>query len=306
MVVISLSLCIFMLQLKKKLTMKLKFILPAIAAFAVLGLSSCKKSSTADDAADIETTFDLSAKGGVAENLTQDAAEVLNEAAKDNSIAGSGFTSGSDETTGILSCATVTVSSGAFPKTIVIDFGTTGCTSTNPNGTTVTRKGKIFVNLTDSLRKAGSVATMNFDNYTVGIYKKEGTITWTNTSTATTRSWNKNCVNGKITNTITGAYWLHSGMQDIVQTAGVGTSTLLDDVYSITGGRTVTNSSNVTRVGTILTALQKKTACDNIDKGTYKIQGPNHYAIIDFGDGTCDNIATISIDGRPARTFTLR
>ncbi len=291
--------------------MKLKFILLAIAAFAVFGLSSCKKSSTADDVADIETTFDLSAKGGVAENLTQDAADVLNEAAKDNNIAGSGFVGGIDETTGILSCATVTVTAvnppQAFPKNIVIDFGTTGCTSNNPNGTSVTRKGKILVNLTDSLRKAGSVATMNFDNYTVGIYKKEGTITWTNTSTANTRSWNRNCVNGKITNTITGAYWLHSGIQDIVQTAGVGTSTLLDDVYSITGGRTVTNANNVTRVGTILTALQKKTACTNIDLGTYKIQGPNHYAIIDFGYGTpCDDQASISIDGRPARTFTLR
>jgi hypothetical protein len=52
--------------------------------------------------------------------------------------------------------------------------------------------------------------------------------------------------------------------------------------------------------------LQKKTICDNIDKGTYQIQGPNHVAVIDFGDGTCDNQASISIDGRPARQFTLR
>jgi hypothetical protein len=55
-----------------------------------------------------------------------------------------------------------------------------------------------------------------------------------------------------------------------------------------------------------LEALQKKTACANIDKGKLRVDGPNHYAIIDFGDGTCDNLATISIDGRPARTIILR
>ena len=148
---------------------------------------------------------------------------------------------------------------------------------------------------------------MTFDNYIVGIHKKEGTITWTNTSTVAQRSWRRVCVNGKITNTLTNNFWLHSGTQDIVQTAGNNTpNILLDDVFSITGNRTVTKSNGVTRVGTGLTALQKKTICENIDKGTYKIEGPSHIAVIDFGDGTCDNQATVSIDGNPPRNFTLR
>jgi hypothetical protein len=148
---------------------------------------------------------------------------------------------------------------------------------------------------------------MTFDNFKVGNFKKEGTITWTNTSTANTKSWSRTCVNGKITNTSTGNYWLHSGTQDIVQTAGTTTPLILtDDEFSITGSRTVTNANGRTRTGTVLTALQKKTSCANIDKGTYKIQGTNHYAIIDFGNGNCDNLASISIDGRPARTFILR
>ncbi len=40
--------------------------------------------------------------------------------------------------------------------------------------------------------------------------------------------------------------------------------------------------------------------------GKIKIDGPNHSAIIDFGDGSCDKIATISIDGNSARTILLR
>jgi hypothetical protein len=36
------------------------------------------------------------------------------------------------------------------------------------------------------------------------------------------------------------------------------------------------------------------------------VEGPNHFAIIDFGNGSCDKIATISIDGNEPRTIALR
>ena len=278
--------------------MKLKNLLIAfsVVAFA-FSLNSCKKSNNDKD--EFETTFELSGNQAVTENLTQDANDVLNEAAVDNNVMGGHTPS---QTTGILSCATVTVIPlVGWPKNIVIDFGT-GCTS--PNG--VTRKGKINIVLSDSIRKPGSTAVMTFNNYFVNNYKKEGVITWTNTSTATVVSWQRKCENGKIT-APDGRYWLHFGTRDVTMTAGASTpNNILDDVYSIMGTHTVTNSSGATRTWNVLTALQKKAICANVDKGTGKIQGPNHYAIIDFGDGTCDNIATISIDGRPPRTLTLR
>ncbi len=281
--------------------MKLKFLLPC-AAFAVLVLASCKKDNSTNETDEIETTFALSANEGVSENLTQDANDVLNEAAFDKNLQGAGFVAGVEGTTGTLSCATITVTPLiGFPKTIVIDFGSVGCTSNNG----VTRTGIINVTLTDSLRRPGSVATMTFNNYFVGGYKKEGTITWTNTSSVGVKSWSRVCVNGKIT-APNGTFWLHEGTQNVVQTAGSTTNTLLDDVYSITGTRTITNSAGKVRVGTVITALQKKTICENIDQGVYQIQGPNHVATINYGDGTCDRIATISIDGRPPRTFLLR
>ena len=146
---------------------------------------------------------------------------------------------------------------------------------------------------------------MTFDNYYKNLYKVEGTYTWTNTSTAVTRSWKRKTENGKIT-APDARYWLHSGMRYITQTAGVGTATITDDVFSITGDHTVANATGATRVITVLNALQKKVACANIDKGILKVQGPNHYATIDFGDGTCDNLALLSIDGRTPRTIILR
>ncbi|MEJ7610746.1 MAG: hypothetical protein WKF88_06150 [Ferruginibacter sp.] len=280
--------------------MKMKFLLPA-CSMLIMALASCKKESTPENT-DKAATIELSTAQGRASNMTQDANEVLNEAAVSNNFMGTNFTANGVQTSGILSCATVTVTPlTGFPKSIVIDFGPIGCTS--PNG--VTRKGKILVTLTDSLRVPGSVATMTFDNYFVNLYKKEGTITWTNTSVPGIKRWHRVCQNGKIT-APNGNYWNHFGTQDITQTAGVFTPlNLTDDVFSTTGGHTVTNAAGLSRTGTILSALQKKNMCNFIDKGTYQLQGPNHVAIIDYGNGTCDNLATISIDGGAAQTFTL-
>lgn len=282
--------------------MKTKTLL-AVFTLVILTISSCKK-NTETAVEEIETTFELSSNQAVADNLTQDAGDVMEEAASRNNLLGGTATGGASTTNNWLApCVTITVS-GNFPaKNIRIDFGT-GCTSANG----VFRKGAINVVLTDSLRKTGSVATVTFDNYYVNTFKKEGTITWTNNTAAGsgTRSWNRTVANGKITAS-NGSYWLHTSNIDITQTGGVSTPLdITDDVYTLAGTRTVTNPAGKSRTSTTQTPLQKKTICNNIDQGVVKVQGPNHYALIDFGNGTCDNQATISIDGRTPRTIILR
>jgi hypothetical protein len=279
--------------------MKLKNYLIAFAVISVATcFSSCKKDSSGSSD-ELTATFELSGDQAISDNLNSDAENVLNEAAVDKGFSGE-TPAGITTTMNVLSCASVTVTPG-FPKTISIDFGT-GCTS----GNGITRSGKITVTLSDSLRKSGSIAVMTFDNYYVSGFKKEGTVTWTNTSQGATKSWSRKCENGKVT-APDGHYWLHSGSQDVVQTEGSSTPlNLLDDVFSITGSHTVTNAAGKTRTCEIMEALEKKVICENIDMGKIKIQGPNHFAVLDFGDGTCDRIATITIDGNTPRTIFLR
>jgi hypothetical protein len=284
--------------------MKFIQIFTAFAIFSVLAFSSCKKtSSSVEELTELETTFDLAAKGAISENLTQDVQKTLFEAAIKENFLGSGVVAGTVGVDSFPGCATITDSSvgTGFPKVYFIDYGTTtGCSG---------KTGKIKIVLTDSLRKVNSMATVTFINYTIGNYKKEGTIKWTNTSTGILKRWNRKCTGGKITSIASGNFWLHDGEQNITQTAGYSTPLNdADDVFNILVGstRNVTNAAGSVRNGIVLTDLQKKTNCDNIDKGSYKIQGPNHVAIIDFGNGICDNQATISIDGRPVRNFTLR
>lgn len=283
--------------------MKPTHLLIVIAISTIALFTSCKKTESASSLDEIETTFDLSSKQAVADNLTQDDNDVLDEVTATSGLNGS-FTMGPIIVSNVLgACAVVTVT-GSFPaKNISIDFGA-GCT----NAFGVTRKGIINILLTDSVRKSGSVATVTFNNYYVNGFKKEGTITWTNTTVVGSNipSWNRKVVGGKIT-APSGDFWLHTADISISMVAGATTpNNLTDDVFSITGTRSVTNPAGRTRTSTTLTPLQKKAACSNIDMGTLQVQGPSHVAIIDFGNGTCDNLATISIDGRTPRTIFLR
>ncbi len=272
------------------------------SVFFIAGIfSSCKKQNVlVETTAEQESTYELSTGQAVADNITEDANSLFMEAAANKNLLGSNTQN--ITTINCLNGASVTVTpAGSFPKTITINFGTG---NTAANG--VIRSGKINVVLSDSVRKAGSKAVITFTNYYVNGFKKEGTITWTNTSTANAKGWQRKVENGKIT-APDGRYWLHSGIRDAVQISGANTpNTLLDDVFLITGNHTVSNAAGKTKNTYITEALEKKVVCENIGTGKLRVEGDNHIAIIDFGNGDCDKIATISIDGNAPRTITLR
>jgi hypothetical protein len=279
--------------------MKLKKIFALLSLPSLFFFTACQKEETEPDP-EFETTFKLSEDQAISESINDDATAVFFEA---SISAGLYRVNGTVETTNTLSCATVTVTpQNTFPKTITIDFGTGGCVSADG----LARKGKINITLSDYLHNPGTTAVMTFDNYYAAGFKVEGTVTWTNTSTPNGISWTRAIANGKVIEPLGGYYWTHEGTKTVVQTAGATTPlNLLDDVYSITGSHTVTNPAGKTRTVTIQEALEKKTTCHHVTKGKMKIQGTNHFAILDFGDGTCDNIATITIDGNPPRTILL-
>lgn len=278
--------------------MKLNKIFTLLSLSTLFFFTSCEKDATEIDN-EVLATFIMSENQAVSESVTDDANVVFFEAAVN---AGLYRTNQTVQSTNSTSCATVTVTpQNSFPKTIVINFGT-GCTSADG----IARSGKINITLSDYLHNPGSTAVITFENYHAAGYKVEGTVTWTNTSTLNGFSWTRVVTNGKLSSPLDGYYWLHEGTKNVIQTTGSNTPlNLLDDVYSITGSHTVTNPAGKTRTATITEPLIKPTTCHNVTQGKVKIQGPNHFAIMDYGTGTCDREATISIDGNPPRTFLL-
>ncbi len=84
------------------------------------------------------------------------------------------------------------------------------------------------------------------------------------------------------------------GNKKMEVTAGGDTDTWEDDERTITGKRSITKASGDTIVVEITTALVKPAACKYVASGIKEITTTDGTASIDFGDGTCDAIATLT------------
>lgn len=281
-----------------------KLLLLSIFGLFVLIQSACKKdkNSNLDDP---DTTYDLSSKQATSDALTEDANNIVFGAIDDKNYSFKNYNNGSVDN-GLPPCAVVTVS-GSFPyKMITINFGS-GCVDTFG----VFRSGIIHIELSDSVRTNGSTARVTFDNYHVNKFKKEGgSIIWTNqtpNNNFLSRTWSRNVQNIRITDTTDGRTWLHSGLKTITQYEGVATPRYrYDDKYKIyNGSGTVTNSSGTSMTTTIIDTLHKSYTCPHIDRGSIRFDRTNHYAVLNYGNGTCDAIATVVIDGNASNTRTI-
>lgn len=76
-----------------------------------------------------------------------------------------------------------------------------------------------------------------------------------------------------------------------------------DDEYELEGVANGVNRNEKVYTHTITNPLRIKMNCRWIVQGTIDIVVDNQLAILDYGDGTCDRFATITVDGE---TWTIR
>lgn len=203
-------------------------------------------------------------------------------------------------------CYTVTVdpvTRGVFPKTITIDFGT-GCTGADGR----TRRGKIITVYTGKMKTPGSKATTTFDGFYVDSIKVEGTHIVENQSTTDNRVFTLTLQNGKLTSP-SGSYVAANRTHTWTQTSGSSTPNLPgDDVYQITGssdgtasaaGVTVQWSTNITQ------PVVRNFTCRWAVSGQVTITHNAKTGVLDYGTGTCDNKATLTV-GTKTYDITLR
>ncbi len=79
---------------------------------------------------------------------------------------------------------------------------------------------------------------------------------------------------------------------------GHGTSTWTDNVYLITGNRTVIHSSGLERHLSVKEALRKDMDCKVLTAGILEVKTGQRMLEINYGDGTCDNIVEVTISGK--------
>jgi hypothetical protein len=199
-------------------------------------------------------------------------------------------------------CFTVNIvpldSGTIFPLRVIIDFGT-GCTALDGK----TRKGKIITEYSNSLVIPGATATTTFDGYYVNDIKVEGTHTVTNGSTANNRSFTVE-VDGKLSRD-NGNFSEWNSTKTIAQVSGLGTPWVpADDVFEVTG-----SANGAVKIGDklyewntkITNPLSKQFGCRYIAKGTIGLyKNSTLVALLDYGQGDCDNKATLTVNGAEA------
>jgi hypothetical protein len=192
-------------------------------------------------------------------------------------------------------CFTITVvpkTLHVFPKVVTIDFGT-GCLGKDGK----LRKGRIMTTYTGPMFVPGNSATSTFADYQVDSLRIGGTNSVENTSTSNKFAWNVKVVDGKITNVLTGTWRQWNSVRENKQIEGNGTPLLLsDDIFQISGNASGSNSNGNLWSSLITQPLVRKYICPWIGKGQVSITRNAATAILDYGDGSCDNKATITIN----------
>jgi hypothetical protein len=301
--------------------MKLSRILIVTSAFSALSLalifSACKKDSNSGSSTANETdAVSLSSSSATADNQYNDVLNMALETGVDGSTAPTGFSSGVYSGSGspvqvtggngsIPTCAVINVSPAdtvSYPKTVSIDFGT-GCTDDNG----VTRKGKITYVFSGKILSPGTTVSVSFSGYSVAGYQLAGTYSITNNSSGNGISFVTTITGGQITFP-DASYYSYAGTRTVTQTAGVGTLTILDNVFSITGSHSYSSSAGKSLVDSITTPLVWKTTCRHIVSGvigfTYSYNGISMKGTLDYGSGDCDSLATIKV-GATTKTVGL-
>jgi hypothetical protein len=269
-----------------------------LVAITIIGLIACNKENNTTV---IDNRTTASRDNATSENMFADVKKVVEEAADDQGKTSknkSGYTFGT--------CATVSVSPAwldpNWPKVMEIDFGSTNCTGNYG----VNRRGKLVVTLTGPYRDQGSILTIQPQDYYVNDIKVEGTKTITNNGLNSNNNleFTVDVVNGKITYTdSTFTTWTSTRTNEWVEGDTTtlfthGFAGVCDDVYLITGAANGVDKKGKPYTVTITTPLRKEICCRWLVSGVLEVV-PDGLAtrVVDFGNGTCDNSATITING---------
>jgi septal ring-binding cell division protein DamX len=285
-------------------------IFSAVLLIAIITLvASCKKdnSTTSNSSNNDNAAANMSSNGASADNAYDDAFGVAVQAGSDQNLDMAiknphGAADVAQSIEGNYYCANVTVTGSSFPITITLDFGT-GCESAD----SVTRSGSVTYVFSGRLSTPGTTITATFDNYSVNGYVLNGTYTIANTTTDINAP--------QVTTTVTGGNikfpsdtsYSFSGTKTIALSSG-SLSNVSSLVFSITGNYQISSSYGDSLAATITTPLERKLTCRYIDQGvisfTYTKGTTSVSGTLDFGDGTCDNSAVVTI-GSYMKTITF-
>lgn len=204
-----------------------------------------------------------------------------------------------------------------FPVIVVISFPQSGCMG--PDGRV--RRGQIKTTYTNRLIVPGAESITTFLNYSIDSVTVGGTFKVKNMVEPIqitifppqyNHKWLITVVGGRL-GYPNGNVVEWNSTKTIEQVEGSHTLPIQDNVFKIIGssnGASIRNSVSTWWNSETIEPLFKRTTCRWIVKGKIRTVRRNlsntspWFGILDFGNGTCDNIATLNVNGN-IRTITL-
>lgn len=283
--------------------MKNKFFL-GILVFALVGLQSCQKSEKTDT---ITATASLenNLKAAVSEIVSTSVNEIglqdvhgicmdkfdgFGDAIKIGTMGKHGM--GHFKFPHMSDCATVTVNDSVYPKEIIIEYNA-GCTDHSKH----TISGKIIITISDTLSKVGATKTIVFQDIYIDSVNVELNASYKNLGVNADSNWViQNIYSQKIT--LTDGTVLSKINQDTLEwLSGFGTTKKDDDIFLRTGSGSINMNDSLIYSRKITTPLLFDKSCEFILSGVIELYKAGTTVVIDYGDGTCDDIATVTTDG---------
>lgn len=197
------------------------------------------------------------------------------------------------------SCATITTVLTANVWTRTIDFGTEGCVL--PNGNSI--KGKIIISFTNDFSTSTHAISYTFEGFYHNGKLIEGSKNISYTKKATTLLAEIHPVlNHTIDMSVTfddGKTYTIDGTRTREMVEGYNTPLEWEDnVFLVTGNSSVTKKDGTIISCEITNPLRFKMSCRSPFpvSGTKTITKNDSTATVDFGDGECDTLASLTID----------
>jgi hypothetical protein len=178
---------------------------------------------------------------------------------------------------------------GTFPKVITVDYGEENC-EIRPN---LFKRGQIIITVSDSIVNLGAQRTITF----VGFYINDHEVTGMKTL-ANLGGNSDGFLVYDINNSLSIGEWSRQATGTKTWIEGADTDAFLDNVFLLDGTSSTSRPNEIIINRTITSSLRIDRSCNYITEGIVSIQWNGNNATIDYGDGSCDDIAIISRNGQ--------
>lgn len=273
-------------------TMK-RFSILMIAALASLTFASCQKDNTSTDPLE-STTVDDNQVTSYVDDATNEINDVTMKSDNSQSAALAAFAT---DSTASSRTVAITFSGDTIIKTV------TYVNWANPyanNGHI--KNGVIRIAILGGPLQSTFLRIATFQNFSIDGNAIEGTRTITKTSD---NVYTYTLTGGKVTFT-DGTTYTRTSSQTRTWVDGFNTPfNIWDDIWTIEGSETGVNRTGMAYTHTIVNPLMIKLNCRWIVSGTIDITVGTETATVDYGDGACDNQATLTYNGK-TYDFNLR